>query len=92
MFSAAQWAPWGMMQLNPYNIVGKGLPVKAGAPLTELFNPRNQARAAAKLLVQLNKKAEGDWARTILLYNGNTQYRRDVAQNIIDLRTANGVA
>lgn len=92
MFAPEQWAPWGVLQLNPYHLVGKGKPVKAGAPLTELLKPRNQARAAAKLLVQLYKKADGDWARAILLYNGDKSYRRDVALNIAALRAANGIA
>lgn len=92
MFTPGQWAPWGVLQLNPYHLVGKGKPVKAGAPLAELLKPRNQARAAAKLLVQLLKKTGGDWTKALLLYNGSKEYRRDVALNIAALREANGIA
>lgn len=92
MFTPEQWAPWGVLQLNPYHLVGKGKPVKAGVPLAELLKPRNQARAAAKLLVQLVKKTAGDWAKALLLYNGSKDYRRDVALNIAALREANGIA
>lgn len=86
------WSAYGFLQINPYNLVGKGLPVKAGAPLAELLKPQNQARAGAKLLVQLYQKADGDWPTAILYYNGSKQYRADVAKNIAALRTANGVA
>jgi hypothetical protein len=92
MFTAEQWRPYGFMQLNPYHLVGKGKPFKAGTPLTNLFDVRAQARAAAALLVQLYKKADGDWTRAILLYNGDKLYRRDVALNISALREANGIA
>lgn len=92
VFSPEQWAPWGVLQLNPYHLMGKGKPVKAGAPLTELLKPRNQARAAAALLVQLIKKTNGDWTRALLLYNGSREYRRDVARNIALLREVNGIA
>jgi soluble lytic murein transglycosylase-like protein len=92
VFAPEQWAPWGVLQLNPYHLMGKGKPVKAGAPLAELLRPRNQARAAAKLLVQLYKKAGGDWTKAILLYNGSREYRRDVAVNIAALRKENGIA
>jgi soluble lytic murein transglycosylase-like protein len=92
VFTPEQWAPWGFLQLNPYHLVGKGKPVKAGANLTELYNPRNQARAAAALLAQLIKKTNGDWTKALLLYNGDRSYRRDVAVNIAALREANGIA
>jgi len=93
MFSTPEsWRPYGYMQLNPYHLVGRGKFVKAGAPLSQLFNIRNQARAAAKYLVYCFKQAGGDWTKAILKYNGSTDYRRDVAQNMIELRTANGVA
>lgn len=92
VFPPEMWAPIGILQLNPYHLMGKGKPVKAGASLAEMWKPRNQARAAARLLVQLYKKAGGDWTRAILLYNGSREYRRDVAQNIAALRQANGIA
>lgn len=91
MFTPEQFAPWGFMQLNVYHLVGKGKPVKAGAPLTELLKPRNQARAAAALLAQLIKKTGGDWAKALLLYNGSKTYRADVARNILALREVNGI-
>lgn len=92
MFTAEQWRPYGYLQLNPYHLVGSGKPFKAGVALTQLFDVRAQARAAAKLLVQLLKKTDGDWTRAILLFNGDKSYRRDVALNIAALREANGIA
>ena len=92
MFTAEQWRPYGFMQLNPYHLVGGGKAFKAGVPLTKLFDVRAQARMAAKLLVELLKKVDGDWTKAILLYNGDSNYRRDVALNIAALRQANGIA
>jgi hypothetical protein len=92
MFTAEQWRPYGFLQLNPYHLVGSGKPFKAGVVLTKLFDVRAQARAAAKLLVELLKKVDGDWAKAILLYNGDSSYRRDVVLNIAALRQANGIA
>jgi len=91
MFTAEQWRPYSFMQLNPYHLVGKGKPHKAGADLTRLFEPKAAARAAAALLVYLHKKAKGDWTKAILLYNGDSSYRADVARNILALREVNGV-
>ena len=91
MFTAEQWRPYGFMQLNPYHLVGRGKPFKAGVALTRLFEPKAQARAAAALLVRLYEKADGDWAQAILYYNGDRTYRRDVALNIAELREANGI-
>ena len=85
------WRAIGFLQLNPYHLVGRGKFVKAGASLAQMQNPRVQARAAAKLLVTYYKKAGNDWTKALLRYNGSADYRRDVAQNMIDLRTANGV-
>lgn len=94
MFAPEQWAPFGFMQLNPYHLVGRGKPFKAGVPLTELFNPVAQARAAAALLVLYYKKTGGDWTQALLRYNGSKSYRADVARNVLALREANraGVA
>lgn len=91
MFTAEQWRPYSFMQLNPYHLVGKGKPHKAGGDLTRLFEPKSAARAAAALLIQLCKKTRGDWTKAILLYNGDRSYRADVAKNILALREANGV-
>lgn len=92
MFAPEDWRPYGYMQLNPYHLVGRGKPFKAGVPLAKLYDPKAQARAAAALLVQLVKKTAGDWTRALLLYNGSREYRRDVALNIAALRQANGIA
>jgi len=86
------WCAWGFLQVNPYHLVGRGKFVKAGASLTELLKPRNQARAAAAFLAQLIKKTDGDWTRALLMYNGSKAYRADVARNILALREANGIA
>jgi soluble lytic murein transglycosylase-like protein len=93
MFPTSEsWRAIGFMQLNPYHLVGRGKPLKAGATLAQMQSPRVQARAAAALLVTLFKKANGDWTKALLLYNGSKSYRRDVAQNMIELRQVNGVA
>lgn len=91
VFPPEMWAPIGVFQLNPYHLMGKGKVVKAGASVAEMWKPRNQARAAAALLVQLIKKTHGDWTKALLLYNGSSEYRRDVALNIAALRSVNGI-
>lgn len=92
MFTAEQWRPYSWLQLNPYHLVGRGKPHKAGVPLTNLFDPKAAARAACRLLIELYKKTGGDWTKALLLYNGDKSYRADVARNVLALRETNGVA
>jgi lysophospholipase L1-like esterase len=77
MFTPDQWTAWGVCQLLPFNIVGKRYGVKAGAPLSSLYDVRAQLLCAGELLKALFDK-HGDWETAVLKYNGARSYLREV--------------
>jgi lysophospholipase L1-like esterase len=90
MFTAEQWTAWGICQLLPFNIVGKRYGVKAGAPLSALFDVRAQIMCAGELLKTLYDKY-GDWETAVLRYNGARSYLREVLAFAAAFRAAQAV-
>lgn len=71
------WRPYGLMQLMPYHVVGKSGGVRAGAPLTDLFDVQKNIRLAAAFLKVLFAK-HGNWFGALREYNGAKVYARQV--------------
>ena len=87
MFTPAQWTVYGVMQTMPFNLVGKPDGVKAGAPLSQMFDVRKNILCGTALLATLHAKY-GNWPTAILRFNGAKSYQREVLANVDALKQA----
>lgn len=82
LYPESQWRAYGYMQLLPVNIVGvPGDGLRPGEPLTRAFEPRRNARLAARYLRNAYEK-RGSWLKAIWAYNGVQDYVDDVVGNV----------
>lgn len=91
MFKPEDWRPYGLMQLNPYHLVGKAGGVKAGVPLSKLFDPVPNIRIACAYLAALYTK-HNNWETALKVYNGSTTYVKLVVAYIDELKAHEAAA
>ena len=88
-----RWRPYGLCQLNPYHIFGVPGGLKASEPLSRMLDWKKNIRCAARVLATYRKspKSDGTWGGALRMYNGSSQYHKEVAQNITDWKNANNI-
>jgi soluble lytic murein transglycosylase-like protein len=83
------WTTYGLMQLLPYQLVGKTAGVPVGAKLSDLYKSAPNIRLGVAYLGALHKKFPDSWGLVLVHYNATPGYAMQVAGYITALNDAN---